>query len=389
MKIFSDNYDTLQNEIELIKDSLVKSKYKRLTDNFEMLESFYQIMYEITGEQDEETIEILLKNKKYREIKNRERFVMQRKNNQNFIDNKQMHNAFSGKIINLYDKDFKYYLAKSLYLREEQMCEIICDFLNDEFNQADKFKELIDGDCIFKQELPQEDNSVVIPAGYTIFNYLTNNSFIVISDDKDLRDVHLMSTIVHEFGHVSDNYERKNASFKDNTRYFWLSGYSEVYSMFYEKLFLDYLARNNIFAENAKKGLKNFYLDVFENFNYVEYLSNIDDKLLKNERYKRENNIIEHIQVDENGNLYIDAAILNDLNKVNIYSYGGLLATYFSHLKHNDPEKFNIAFNNFKLKRFGLFNFNIFNDIGTNQDEILKIYDSALSEVTTKKLILQ
>ena len=57
MKIFSDNYDALQNEIELIKDSLVKSKYKRLTDNFEMLESFYQIMYEITGKQEEENKE--------------------------------------------------------------------------------------------------------------------------------------------------------------------------------------------------------------------------------------------------------------------------------------------------------------------------------------------
>ena len=39
-------------------------------------------------------------------------------------------------------------------------------------------------------------------------------------------------------------------------------------------------------------------------------------------------------------------------------------------------------------KRFNMFNPSIFEDIGTNPDEIIKIYEKGLDDVSAKKLIL-
>lgn len=390
MEIFSENIDSIKRELELVKDSFIKTNYKRLPDSFEMLEGFYQIMYELSGEEDPETIDLLVKNKKYRELKARERILLHRKNINNFIKDKQMHNMFSGKVINLYnDKEFKYYNPKPLYLREKQMAEILWDFLDDEFNQADKFREMAEDGRIFKSYFEEDPNDVYGTGGYTMYDYINHKSFIVIGDDKVIKDVNMMRILAHEFGHVSDNFERINVSRNDNARYYWISSYAEVYSMMYEKLFFEYLIKNNIYKENASAGLKQYYLSIFDSFNSVEYLSTLEDKLLENERYKQEDNIADQITVGENGTITFNAAILENFNETKLYSYGGIIANYFANLKHQDPDKFNREFSNFKTKRFGLFNFKIFEDIGTSIDEIIKSYAKDLDEITDKKLILK
>ena len=390
MKIFADNIDSIKRELELIKENLIKTSYKRLPDTFEMLEGFYRIMYEISGEEDPETIDILLKNKKYRELKGRERQLLHKKNINNFIKDKQMHNMFSGKVIDLYnDKDFNLFNSKPLYLKENQMAEILCDFFNDEFNQADKFKEMIDDGRIFRVSFEEDPNEVYGTGGYTMYDYINHKSFIVIGDDKVIKDVNMMRIIAHEFGHAMDNSERINVSRKDNVRYYWISSYAEVYSMLYERLFFDYLINNNIYKENASTGLKQYYLGIYDSFNSVEYLSNLEDNLLVNERYKQENNIVDQITIGENGTVSFDAAILENFNETKLYSYGGILANYFAYLRKNDIDKFNKEFTNFNAKRFDLFNFKIFEDIGTNIDEIIKIHGDGLDKITNKKLILK
>ena len=388
MEIFSENIDSIKKE--LVKESFIKTNYKRLPDSFEMLEGFYQIMYEINGEEDPETVDILLKNKKYRELKGRERQLLHKKNINNFIKDKNMHNMFSGKVINVYnDKEFRYFNPKPLYLRESQMAEILCDFLNDEFNQADKFIEMAEDGRIFKVSFEEDPNDVYGTGGYTMYDYINNKSFIVVGDDKVIKDVNMMRIIAHEFGHAADNFERTDVSRKDNVRYYWVSSYAEVYSMLYEQLFFEYLIKNNIHRENASAGLKQYYLGIYDSFNSVEYLSNLEDKLLENERYKQENNIVDQITIGENGTISFDAAILENFNETKLYSYGGIIANYFANLKHNDPDKFNRELINFKAKRFNLFDFKIFEDIGTSIDEIIKIYDKDLDKITNKKLILK
>lgn len=301
-----------------------------------------------------------------------------------------MHNMFSGKVIDIYgNKEFKYFNPKPLYLRENQMAEILCDFLNDEFNQADKFKEIVEDGRIFKVSFEEDPNDVYGTGGYTMYDYINHNSFIVIGDDRAIKDVNMMRIIAHEFGHAADNFERVNISRNDNARYYWVSSYAEVYSMLYEKLFFEYLIKNNIYRENASAGLKQYYLGIYDSFNSVEYLSNLEDKLLENERYKQEDNIVDQITINENGTITFDAAILENFNETKLYSYGGVIASYFANLKHSDPDRFNKEFSNFKNKRFGLFDFKIFEDIGTSVDGIIKIYEKELDEITDKKLILK
>jgi hypothetical protein len=390
MKIFSDDAESIKKELELIKENLIKTNSKRIIDIFEMLEGFYALLLETSGDIDEETEEILLKNKKYRELKAKERKILYKKNIKNFIKDKDMHNMFSGRVIDLYDKDFGYYNAKRLYLKEDQMFEIISDFLNDEFNQADRFKELCENKKIFKTNIDLYEDSEIKTAGYTLYDYINKNSFVVLSNDPKIWDVNMMRIIVHEFGHVSDNIDRNDASINQNSKYYWVSSYAEVYSMLYEKLFFDYLIKNNIFKENALKGLKNYYLDVYDNFNSVEYLSTLEDNLLINERYKRTSELVDQIKVDEDGSMYISAAILEGFNETKLYSYGGIIASYFADLKHSDLKEFNRQFSNFKTKRFDYFDFKIFEDIGTNIDEIINIYDKGLEELANnKKLILK
>jgi hypothetical protein len=390
MEIFNDNYDTIRQEIGTIIDSFGKTKITRIIDNIETLSSFYNLLVDVNEEYDEEAIDVLLKNEKYIEINNGIRNSLHKRSINNFIENKDFHKYFSNKIIDLYNKDFNYYIAKSLYLRDYQMGEVICDFLNDEFNQADEFKKFLESGHVFRASTEDRNRKIQNIAGYTMYNFITNNSYIVVSDDKKIKDVDLMRILVHEYGHVVDNNNKNFASKKDINNYLWISPYIEVYSMMYEKLFYDYLIKNNIFKESAKWSLKQFYLGVYDNFNSVDYLANLDNYLLQNERYKKEENIVDQINLDEDGTMYIALAVLDDFDNASRYSYGGVFASYFADLKHNDKDAFNKYFHAFKERRFNLFNTKFFEDIGTTPEDIIKNYEKGLDEITnTKKLILK
>ena len=269
------------------------------------------------------------------------------------------------------------------------MIEIMCDFLNDEFNQADKFKNIIEDKRVFRMQVPDNKETEDLSMAYSAFDYITRNNFIVVFDNYSIvKDVVLMRILIHEFGHIADNFDKEFVSRKELAGYFWMSGYTEVYSMMYEKLFLDYLIKNNMFKEGANWNLKDFYLSVYDGFNGMEYLSSLDNNLLVNERYKTERGIIDQITVDDEGNINLDKDVFVSFDDSNKYSYGGLIAQYFAELKHNDIDKYNKCFESFKNRRFNMFYPGIFEDIGTNPDEIIKIYEKGLNDVSVKKLIL-
>jgi hypothetical protein len=384
MKIFTDNTDALEHQIELIKDSFLKSNRKRMIDCFEILDSFGKLLFYVSGSIDQETIDILTSYKNYIGTLSLEKKLLKKRSLQNFITNKEVHNSFSGRIMDLNDLDYNYFVPKPINLKEDQMYDILCNFFDDEFGQSDEFKTLVENNRIIKEQNNNQDS-----IAYTIYDYINKDSFIVVKNIKTLRDVNLMRTISHEFGHVIDNKERENVSRKDNHRYYWTSGYAEVYSMLYEKLFLDYLVSNNIYVDNAYTWLNVFYKEVFDRFNSVYYLSSLDDNLLENERYKKPSNYSEQIKNDENGMAYIAGAVLENYNEVMLYSYCGLIANYFAYLKHNNPNKFDSYFNIFKSQRFNLFDFNIFEQIGTDSEEIIKIFGDDINKISNKKLILE
>ena len=392
MKIFSENVESIIKELELIKDSFGTTSIRKISDNIEMLESFYELLLETSGLRDTDALDILTKYDKYRDIKTSGRNLLRKKTIENFIQNKDFHKSTSGKVIKLYDKKFNYYGKKNLNLKEDEMCEILCNFLADEFNQADEFKQMINEKRIFRLYVDEKEFSELQAyGGYTMFDYITRNNFIVVSNDKSVKDMEMMRIIAHEFGHAIDNKESKFASRKDIVRYYWISSYGEVFSMLYEKLFVDYLLKNNIYKDSANWILfRAFYKPVYDNFNSLEYISSLEDKLITNKKYQKEENIPEQIEVSEDGVLYIAKAVIEDFDEVNRYSYGGLLANYFAYLKHNDEKEFKRQFDIFKNNRFKYFNPKLFEDLGTNIDEIISIYNKGLEEMTdNKKLILK
>ena len=80
--------------------------------------------------------------------------------------------------------------------------------------------------------------------------------------------------------------------------------------------------------------------------------------------------------------------VYSDFADANKYSYSGVIANYFATLKHEDPEMFKKAFETFKRKRFDRFNPSIFEDIGTNPDEIIKVLEKGTTTVSTKKKLI-
>ncbi len=388
MKIFTDSSDSIVRELDTIKDSFGITKFKAMKDNIERLESFSELLYQISGTKDEESKRILEKFDKYKRANEEARLEQFRKRIKNFISDKDFHNSFSGKVIKAYQKrDFNYYRDRRLYLDEEQMLAIICDFLDSEFNQADEFRRMAFEGKILRFNLDSfEDKEMA--AGETVFNHLTRNNFIITAPIKLLADADLMRTLAHEFGHVADNIDKRFASVKDISNYAWVSSYVEVYSLLYERLFLDYLIKNNLFKEDALSGLKEYYTDIYDQFNSIRYLSNLDDYLLTNLRYKSKKGIINQIEIDEAGEFIMPDGVYSDFADANKYSYSGVIANYFATLKHEDPEMFKKAFETFKRKRFDRFNPSIFEDIGTNPDEIIKVLEKGTTAVSTKKKLI-
>lgn len=384
MKIFTDDDKSLIKELDFLKDSF--TKVRRLTDNVEMLESFYQVLIEVNGKADKEAEDLLIKNDEYRDLRFRERRMLHRRGISNFIDHKDFHKYTSGKITEISNKDYGYFLNKSLYLKEDQMCEIICDFLNDEFNQADKFKKMINEGRIFSTVIEQEEDGSLPTNGYSIFDYISKNNFIIISNDNYVRDIETMRILVHEFGHVIDSTEKESFTKSELANYNYFSGYVEVFAIMYQKLFYDYLLKNKIFENNVRHSEKNLYQGIHADFNSVEYLSNLDDYLLTNDRYKRDENFIDQISFED---LTVSRAVLDDFDDINQYSYGGLIGCYFASLRHEDLNEFNRQFEIFKSKRAGQFDPKLFEAMGTNIDEVIKKYEKGLDEITNKKLILK
>ena len=388
MKIYTDNIDSLRKNADLLKSGFVMTRPQGLIDSFCLLMDFYSVIKDFGQKPDFETEKILEKNTKNCEIVYQKLRALSKRRLQSFIDNKEVHNNIAFKMVKIYDRDFIIRSIKPLYLNENQMSEIICDFLNDEFNQADSFKKMAEEGRIIKSglgKIEEERNT----AGFTLYDYLNNNSFIALSNDPSLVDIQLMSTIIHEFGHVNDNFNRRFFSKKENFSYKTLSSYSEVYSILYEKLFLDHLIKNRIFKSNSHTQLAFLCAEIYNNFNKLGYLSTLDDNILNNEKYKkRVEDLKAQANVDDEIEL-INEAVLGDFNDIYTYSYSGLIAFYFSYLKQNDPDMFNKMFENFKSRRFRVFDPGIFDEIGTSKEEIIKIHSECLDRLTGKKLILQ
>ena len=381
-KIFNEDSNVIKEEIDKIKDSLLVAKPKELGGNFDMLEFLLSVYEEVFNEADLDAYNMFKDNRRLFSSFEDKYITSAKKYSENFISNKDFHNEFSRRVIKKYKKNFPYTIRRDLNLKEDEMLDIMYDFLDDEFGSSNEFKKIVEGGRIFLTDLSDEEDKTEMTGGYTIFNYITKNSMIVISDNKMIKDIKLMAILMHEFGHVADDLEKsKFRSRKDIINYNFSSSYVEIYSLLYEKLFYDYLINNNIYRDSTLYHLGSFFEGIYYNFVELFYAT-----------------IPENINIDNNKHLKYSFDEDNDVElgveyglRDNVsYGYGGVLANYLANIKHESEDRFNSKMLDFNNARFGIFDEDIFDKLGTSTDEVIGYLNKDLKKLTnSKKLILK
>ena len=381
-KIFNENPNVVKEEIEKIKDNILVSKPNTMSDNFDMLEFILSVYEDVFNEMDMDAYYLFKGNKKlFSSFK--DRYVSSaKKYSENFIKNKDFHNEFSRRVLNKFKKNFPYTIRRDLNLKEEEMLDIMYSFLDDEFDNSDEFRKLVEGGKIFLSDLSDEDSSTEKTGGYTMYNYVTNNSMITISDNKMIKDIKLMSILMHEFGHVMDDIEKsKFRSRKEIINYNFTSSYVEVYSLLYEKLFYDYLINNNIYRDSALYNLGSFFEGIYYNFIELFYATIPDNISIDSNRHLKYS-CAEYDNVE----LGIEYGLRNNVS----YGYGGVLANYLASIKHENEDRFNNKMINFNNARFGIFDEDIFDKLDTSTDEVIGYLNKDLKKLSnSRKLILK
>lgn len=127
--------------------------------------------------------------------------------------------------------------------------QIICSFLDSEIPIARSvFDELIASERLYN--MPDDSMHML---GWMFYNPLENKNNILLQND--FQYISDLAVFVHEFGHAMD-FEWLSVTHPELCSPI-ISCDDEVMSSYYEFQFLEYLIRNNIYKEDAKKVLSN------------------------------------------------------------------------------------------------------------------------------------
>lgn len=102
--------------------------------------------------------------------------------------------------------------------------------------------------------------------------------------------------------------------------------------------------------------IEDYYLDITSHLGNLLILTNLDDSLLKREKYRHLSNeqILSQVVgkdaiewIDEDYLIPLELYLFESLS----YGYGGVLATYFGSLRKNDPDRYRYCYQNFLRQR--------------------------------------
>lgn len=295
----------------------------------------------------------------------------------NFIKFKKFHYAFSKEVNKMLNEklcevdDFDY---QDTNLTIVEQYGIIIDFFKS-INSPEGiniFNQLINEKRIFSTN---SYNS--IDDGSIILNPFSKNETIYINK-SEIDDIDTMVSIVHELGHAIDSFNllRKYTN-KELLLYETVgSPYIEVSSKLYEKRFIEYLIENNIYPGNAKYSLDEYYHSILDSSENQLFLSSLDDKYLKNKRYKKLPLALLTHNISKNSNIASDKidTPIKDLciGMENSYTYGSSIATYLSHTEKHDLEKYHRICDKFMAEKIKLFNPQVFDILETSPLDIVE-----------------
>lgn len=235
---------------------------------------------------------------------------------------------YEDKMIDKYlkDKDFHKDLFESLLDGTDPYVDYFIEFESQDMEQLKKsdyddiifmfmkslkqekfFEEYFKNNCIYSNEKSDKNH------------YLGSIAFNPVNKDMDIfvgnfnYNLNSLFVLVHEFGHAYelDNFNEDISSYN---RYFYQSFYSEVFSIMYERLLIDFMFKNNILVEDTKDKLIEMELNHHDYLTSCYLISLFDDYHIatyKNEKMKPneiynivkddfDEGIIEFLEEDDN-----------------------------------------------------------------------------------------
>ncbi len=204
-------------------------------------------------------------------------------------------------------------------------------------------------------------------------NYFDKTNTIFINYKYNVTS---MISLVHELGHViEENYNMKSCSLKQIYNMQTKGVFNEINSSFFEYDFCKTLISNNMFLNQAKAYLNNFYISMFDDLNSLLMLSILPNKLLKNEKYHyltKKKFYSELLKTK----LFFDK--IDDISCPKCYNmdthirygFGKVMALYLENLKESDTEEFNEVRRKINLLNQSYFKSDFFENLGIDLKSI-------------------
>lgn len=350
MELVTGDLKVLENETKLLMDQLCRNlNLSEVVAVVSSLDVLLELYYDVTGSINKR-LEKYKKNKYLYNQAIKKQKIQANQFIENFIKNKEFRNFVMNDLLyEMNDKiDYLESIESKVILSDQEMYDIMREFL--EKKNMDRYL-----DDVVKNHRIFYGNSSEFYVGYMAYNVVSQIPHILIN--KDMNSVEFMTAIVHEVGHIKDYDELFNISdFKTVNDYYMKSIYTEVVSKQNEKEFLDFLIKNRIASKDACCMIEDYYLDITSHIGDLLILTNLDDSLLKGEKYRHLSNkeIIEKVVgkdtiewIDEDYFIPQELDLFRSLS----YGYGGVLATYFESLKKNDPDRYRYCYQNFLRQR--------------------------------------
>ena len=272
--IYNESTDKLYEQIEESKKLLKKATNKKeifaLTN---YIGNIYKAIYEIDGEvHDFDRNNIFGVKRNYNKFIKRLDIYNDRLLN-NFIINKDFHREYIGEILSGVEEELSKITEICEYddeIEENDFNDLLHDFMIS-INQEDLINKYIESNSIYSPQSNGTNN-----LGYTSYNPVTGTSNIFIRNFQyDLKHLH---TLIHELGHCYD-FNKIGIDINKYNEYYYTSIYTEVLSRLFERLFINFMHKNNIM-----KGAVQYQLYEFEMINHNFLLQTYLISLIKNDR---------------------------------------------------------------------------------------------------------
>ena len=260
------------------------------------------------------------------------------------LNRKEEYKKFIDKVLKTFDEEeYEPLIKKQSRIIEQESIDLIRSFFNEYDPKLDKlFLNSIDG-------LIDSNNRKIISTNFTSNIPALNKSYILVNDNNCVEDV---ITLIHEIGHVYQFSVLNNISLNQICaleKY----DYLEVFSMFLETIFVDYLKQNRIMVEDALISENHFYEWVLSEFNKLDELTEFNSP-----------------------ECFYDLNIFDEFNNSLLYSCGGLTALELNNHYNQDKKE--------TKRKIDLFiSYSGLNDY----DEMLKYLDIKKEDIYSSKVL--